>query len=84
MIVRARYSRILKRFWKNSLIREMTFRGHFIMNAASELIWIFLMIVFIKVIFSKTNDIRGWSEEQYLFLMGTHMLVTSLFEAFFL
>lgn len=53
------------------------------MNAASELIWIFLMIVFIKVIFSKTNDIRGWSEEQYLFLMGTHMLVTSLFEAFF-
>lgn len=79
----ANYSRILKRFWKNSLIREMTFRGHFLISVASELIWVVLLIVFIKVIFSKTSNVSGWNEHQYLFLMGTHMMVTSLFEAFF-
>ncbi len=81
--VRARYGRIILRFWKNSLIREMSFRGHFIVNVTSEILWMGLLLVFIRVIFSKTSNVRGWNEEQYLFLMGTHMLVTSLFGAFF-
>ncbi len=72
----AHYGRILLRFWKNSLIREMSFRGHFIINVASEVVWIVMLLVFIKVIFSKTPDVRGWTEYQYIFLMGTHMLVT--------
>lgn len=75
--------RILLRFWKNSLIREMTFRGHFMVNVASELCWVFLLLVFVNVIFSNTPDVRGWNRNQYLFLMGTHMIVTSLFEALF-
>ena len=79
----AHYGRILLRFWKNSLIREMTFRGHFMVNVASELFWVVLLLVFIKIIFSKTPDVRGWNEHQYLFLMGTHMLVTGVFEAMF-
>ncbi len=79
----AQYSRILRRFWKNSLIREMTFRGHFLVNVASEVLWVGFLIIFIKVIFSKTPDVRGWTEDQYLFLMGTHMIVTSLFEGLF-
>jgi ABC-2 type transport system permease protein len=61
----------------------MTFRGHFLLNVASELVWVILLLVFIKVIFSKTPEVRGWTEPQYLFLMGTHMLVTSLMEALF-
>lgn len=81
--MRARYGRIVLTFWKNNLIREMSFRGHFIVNVASEVIWMVLLLVFVNVIFSKTSNVRGWSEEQYLFLMGTHMLVTSLFGAFF-
>lgn len=83
MRVHAHYGRILARFWKNSLLREMSFRGHFLVNVVSELIWIALMLVFVNVIFSKTPDIRGWSEYQYLFLMGTHMLITSFFEVLF-
>lgn len=79
----ARYGSILLRFWKNSLIREMTFRGHFLVNAASELMWVALLLIFINVIFSKTSNVQGWTEHQYLFLAGTHMLVTSLFEALF-
>ena len=81
--MRANYGRILLRFWKNSLIREMTFRGHFLMNVGGELLWIAMLLMFIKVIFNTTTDVRGWTEPQYLFLIGTHMIVTNLFEAFF-
>jgi len=81
--MRARYGRILLRFWKNSLIREMMFRGHFLLNVVSELSWVVLLLIFVDVIFHKTPDVRGWTQEQYLFLMGTHMLVTSLFESLF-
>jgi ABC-2 type transport system permease protein len=81
--LRANYGRILLRCWKNSLIREMTFRGHFVLNVLSEIGWIVLLLIFIKIIFNNTSDVRGWNEAQYLFLMGTHMIVTSLFETLF-
>lgn len=78
-----RHLRILLRFWKNSLLREMSFRGHFLLNVASEVGWVALLLIFVNVIFRNTAHVQGWSESQYLFLMGTHMLVTSLFETFF-
>lgn len=78
-----RYLRILWRFWKNSLIREMTFRTHFVVNAASEVLWIVGVLIFLSVIFSNTAQVKGWSQYQYLFLIGTHMILTSIFEALF-
>lgn len=81
--MRANYGRILACFLKNSLIREMTFRGHFLMNVVGELIWVVLLLLFVKVIFTNTTNVRGWSEAQYLFLMGTHMIVTNIFESLF-
>ena len=77
-----RYGRLLLRLWKNSLIRDMTFRGHFLLNVVSNVLWVGLLLAFLQVIFSQTADIRGWSRNQYLFLMGTHMVVTSIFSAF--
>lgn len=61
----------------------MSFRGHFLVNAASEIGWVVLLLIFVNVIFRNTAHVQGWSEGQYLFLLGTHMLVTSLFETFF-
>ncbi len=81
--MRANYGRILLRYWKNSLIREMTFRGHFIINALGEVGWVVLLLIFAELIFSKTSDVKGWTKDQYVFLMGTHMIVTALFEALF-
>ncbi len=81
--MQVRYGRILLRFWKNSMLRELSFRGHFVVNIITQLLWVAMTLVFIKVIYMRTSDIRGWSEHQYLFLLGTHMLVTGLFETFF-
>lgn len=78
-----RHLRILLRFWKNSLIREMSFRGHFLVNAGSEVMWVVGLLIFINLIYGHTSSVAGWSEHQYLVLVGTHMIVTSLFETFF-
>ncbi len=77
-----RYLRILSCCWKNSLIREMGFRTHFVLNVVSELGWVGMMLVFVEVIYANTRHIRGWDEHQYLFLLGTHMILASVFEAF--
>ena len=53
----ANYGRILARFWKNSLIREMTFRGHFLINVAGALVWCVMLLMFIQVIFSNTSNV---------------------------
>lgn len=78
-----RHLRILICCWKNCLIRELGFRTHFLVNAASELLWVAAMLLFLHIIFSRTPQISGWTAEQYLFLMGTHMIITSLSEALF-
>jgi len=83
MTVRPHYGRILLTFWKNNLIREMSFRGHFLVQAASELMWIGMLLVFIKVVFRASSDVSGWSEPQYFFLTGTHIIVTAIFESLF-
>ena len=81
--VPAHYLRILLCFWKNSLIREMSFRAHFFIKVVGELAWVGMTLIFLDVIFRHTNQIGDWSHHQYLFLMGTHLLITGIFEAFF-
>ncbi len=81
--VPAHYLRILLCFWKNSLIREMSFRAHFFIKVVGELAWVVMTLIFLDVIFRHTRYISGWSHPQYLFLMGTHLLITGIFEAFF-
>jgi ABC-2 type transport system permease protein len=78
-----RYLRILTCCWKNCLMRELGFRAHFLVKAASELLWVGAMLLFVQVIFTSTRQISGWTAEQYLFLMGTHMIITSVAEALF-
>ena len=48
MMVRANYGRILLRFFKNSLIRELSFRAHFLINVVGELGWVVMMLIFRK------------------------------------
>ena len=79
----ARYTRILLRFWKNCLLRDLSFRTHFLVHTGGEILWIAMALVFLKVIFANTRQVAGWNEHQYLFLMGAHLLVTSLFEMLF-
>lgn len=68
---------------RNCLAREMAFRGNFLLRTVAALGWLALLIVFFSVLYGQTDDIAGWSKHQILFLIGTHFLVTMLFNALF-
>jgi ABC-2 type transport system permease protein len=63
----------------------MSFRGHFLITAATETLWFALQIIFFEVIFMNNGGkpIAGWTEYEVLFLLGTQHLITQFFEMFF-
>lgn len=79
----SRYLRIFGRFARNGLIRELSFRTNFIVTVLSEVLWLGMMLVFVEIIFANTSNVRGWNNYQYVFLLGTHFVISSIFETFF-
>ena len=80
----SRYFRIYLAIARNCLVREMSFRGHFLITAATETLWFALQIIFFEVIFMNNGGkpIAGWTEYEVLFLLGTQHLITQFFEMF--
>ena len=81
----SRYLRIYLAMARNCLVREMSFRAHFLITAATNTLWFALQIVFFEVIFMNNGGkpIAGWPEYEILFLLGTQHLITQIFELFF-
>lgn len=68
---------------RNSLIREMSFKANFLLWMLVELLWFVGQIVFVQVLFAYVNQIGDWSKWQVVALIGTHQLVSQIFQAFF-
>ena len=84
MSQRPHYVRVWKTFFRNSLVREMTFRGNFIIEVITRTFWFVAQIVLFEIIYGHVGDIRGWTRPEFFVFMATGMLVNSLVEAFFL
>lgn len=69
--------------FRNSLIREMSFKLNFLLWMLVEVLWFLGQIVFIEVVFSYVGSIGGWSKWEVVLLIGTHQLIGQLFQAFF-
>lgn len=79
----------MKRYWevyrillRNSLIREMSFKGNFVLWMVTELLWFLGQIVFVDVLFLYTERIGTWSKWEVVLLIGTHQLISQIFQAF--
>ncbi|MEO8824532.1 MAG: ABC-2 family transporter protein, partial [Chthoniobacterales bacterium] len=68
---------------RNSLIREMNFKANFLLWMLVELLWFLGQIVFIDVLFSYVNRIGDWTKWEVVLLVGTHQMISQLFQAFF-
>jgi ABC-2 type transport system permease protein len=79
-----RYFSIYGMLWRNSLVREMTFKTNFILWIVVELCWFALQLTFINVIYLHTESIAGWSKWQVVLLIGAAHLIQEIFQAFFL
>ncbi|MSR56725.1 MAG: hypothetical protein EXS05_03520 [Planctomycetaceae bacterium] len=78
------YGRVLWMFLRNSLIREMAFRGNFLIEIVTNGFWFCAQLVFFSLIFGNVPAVNGWSRDQYFAFMATGMIINTLIEAFFM
>jgi ABC-2 type transport system permease protein len=79
-----RYLTIYAALWKNSVAREMSFKGNFILWIIVELLWFGLQLSFVMVLYGQTDSIGTWSKWQYVLLIGASNFIQQVFQAFFL
>jgi len=79
-----RYLRAFGCIARYCLLRDMMFRGNFLLLTLSDLLWLILQIIFFEAIYLHTDSIAGWDQHQMLILIGTVFMVRGLFDVFFL
>lgn len=84
MHVAARYLRLLFAFGRYSLAREMAFRGNFLVKVFVEVLWLSILLVFYRTVFTKTSVVADWKETEYLFFVGCYFALEGLIETLFL
>lgn len=70
--------------WKNSVTREMSFKGNFILWIVVELLWFGLQLSFVTVVFSQAESVGTWTKWQMVLLVGASNFIQQLYQAFFL
>ena len=77
-------------FARNSLVRNMTFRWNFLINAVSSLSWVFMNLGFYTLIFHQIGSQgelaagSGWRQYEFFVFLSTTLFVNSLVQAFFM
>jgi ABC-2 type transport system permease protein len=79
-----RYLALYAALWKNSVTREMSFKGNFLLWIVVELLWFGLQLGFVSVLFSQTDAIGSWTKWQMVLLVGASNFIQQLYQAFFL
>ena len=69
--------------FRNSLIREMSFKLNFLLWMLVEVLWFMGQIVFIEVVFAYVGSIGDWTKWEVVLLIGTHQLIGPLVQACF-
>ena len=77
-----RYWNVYKILLRNSLIREMSFKGNFLLWMITELLWFLGQILFVDVLFLYTDRIGNWTKWEVVLLIGTHQIISQIFQAF--
>lgn len=78
------YAEIYAALWKNSVVREMSFKVNFLMWIFVETLWFVLQLSFIGVIYLHTDRIGAWSQWEVVMLVGASHFIQQIFQAFFL
>ena len=78
------YGQVFLTFARNSLVRDMTFRANFLIEAATSLCWMLMNLGFYILIYRYTQNISDWNQHQFFAFMATTMFINSLVQAFFM
>ncbi len=81
------YWQVFLIFARNSLVRDMMFRGNFLIEAVSSLSWALMNVGLYWIVFEHTTSIgrdTGWGKYEFFVFMGTTWIINSLVQAFFM
>jgi ABC-2 type transport system permease protein len=62
----------------------MSFRANFLAKITVEVLWLFLLLIFYRTVFAKTDMVAEWTQSQYLFFVGCYFALNGLIETLFL
>jgi ABC-2 type transport system permease protein len=79
---RARGVRLTATFLRVGVMNEMQYRINFFLQLVQSLMNVGTGLVVLAVVFSKTNDLGGWSRPQLLAVMGIFTLVGGVIRTF--
>jgi len=80
----ARYFRVLGALARYCFVRELAFRGNFLIKISVEILWLGILLSFYRIVFTKTSVVAMWSESEYLFFVGCYFTLEGLIETLFL
>lgn len=81
------YLKVFLTFARNSLVRDMTFRANFLIEAVTSVSWMAMNLAFYLLIFQYTKSIgadTGWGKYEYFVFMATYIFINSLVQTFFM
>jgi ABC-2 type transport system permease protein len=79
-----RYLRLWAAFIKNCMIRELSFRLNFILQALTGSTWFLMSVLTFWVVFQHTQEVAGWTKYEVLLLLGSSHLLMRLFMTLFM
>lgn len=88
----ALYAGLFLTFARNSLIRDMTFRWNFLIEAVTSTTWMCMNLGFYAIVYGLLadgatdgqGDIAGWGKYQFFIFIATTLLVNGIVQAFFM
>jgi ABC-2 type transport system permease protein len=78
------YLRVFQTFARNSLVRDMTFRGNFLIDAVTSVTWMAMNLGFYLLVFEYTKQVAGWDKYEFFAFLSTTMIVNSIVQSFFM
>lgn len=74
--------RLAATFFRVGVMNEMQYRVNFFLQLVQSLLTVGTGLIVLAVVFSKTNELGGWSRPQLLAVMGVFTLVGGIIRTF--
>ncbi len=68
---RPNYLRVWRTFLRNSLVRELTFRGNFIIEVFTRAFWFTAQMLLFHIIYRQVPALQDWTRYEYFGFMAT-------------
>lgn len=81
------YLKVYGTFLRNSIVRDMTFRANFVIEAVTSLIWSGMMLGFYWIVFQYANTIgdgTGWGKYEFFVFLATTWIINAIVQGLFM